>query len=46
MLYVLEVVAHELADPRAAVDVRDDLQEEVRLLHRRENVARSAGRCL
>src|SRR5215467_4030181 len=27
------MIAHEFADPRAAVDMRDDLQDEVRSLH-------------
>jgi hypothetical protein len=28
--HVLEIIAHQLADPRAAVDMRDDLEQEVR----------------
>ena len=31
--YVLEVIAHELTNARAAVNVGNDLQQKVRLLH-------------
>lgn len=43
---VLEAVFNELTDPRTAIDMRNDLEQEVRPLRAASTFGRSASRCL